>query len=561
MVSLRHLYGNPDIMTPRKMGHLTSLRTLPLFVVGEDIGHKIEELGSLNQLSGRLLVRNLMLVKDREEAKKANILGKKDMQEFVFQFGLERSQMNHTDVLEGLQPHENLKGLILEDFGGQQFSSWMTSVDSQFQNLVEIKLKNCVACEKVPTLGRLPHLKVFEMTGWDNLKCIGPEFYGLDEGIVGSNSGAGSGVVVFPALRKLSLRNMRKLEELSDVLSSPAASTSEIRVFPCLKELLISECPQLITIPSQILSIQMQRIEIGSSPHAWYQMRYSKYSLVMVVDKNSENIPFMEDFLAKSSRSLRTLQIWGLKELRILPKQLRNLTFLEKLYIYNCEKLRCFPKGLLQPTLVELHIRGCPSLECDELLSMPSLKRLVIERCPRLESFFEKGLLCLTSLQQLEIGPFSEHLPEFPWPWTRGPYSTIDMDINHHPPKHSPFISLESLTLIGWANLTCLPNIEHLTALKSLNILDFDGLEVLPEWLGNFTSLQSLMIQLCRNLRSFPSREATQRFANLRCLYIGYCPLLVERCKKESGEEWHKIAHVPLIEIRGIEISMKSPPF
>ncbi|XP_058183927.1 uncharacterized protein LOC131301582 [Rhododendron vialii] len=52
LVSLRHLCMdereiNLKVFQPM-IGHLTSLQTLPCFVVDEDMGHRIEELGSLN---------------------------------------------------------------------------------------------------------------------------------------------------------------------------------------------------------------------------------------------------------------------------------------------------------------------------------------------------------------------------------------------------------------------------------------------------------------------------------------------------------------------------------
>ncbi|XP_058183628.1 putative disease resistance protein RGA1 [Rhododendron vialii] len=571
LVSLRHLCMDERKISPKvipaKLGHLTSLQTLPLFVLGVDVGHKIEELRSLKHLRGRLRVNNLMFVNDREEAKKANMIGKKDVQELVFHFGLERSHTNHVDVLEGLQPHKNLKGLILEEFGGQKFASWMTSANPEFlQNLVKIELRSCLVCEQVPTLGHLRHLEVIKMKGLDNLKRIGTEFYGLDEGIVGSSSKSGTtrGGVVFPALRTLSLGDMPKLEEWSDVSSLPAASTSVIKFFPCLKLWLISNCPQLVTIPGQLLSVQS--ISISTVDPCWSEGRMmDSPSLLMEVNENSENIAlFLEDLLGKSSRTLRNLEIDGLKKLDCLPNQLLNLTSHEKLVIecsiliyiieekevtistglpslqqlsiLDCPQLRCLPKGLLQPTLADFCIEWCGSLECDESCSLTSLKKMTIIGCSRLGSFWEKGLVCLTSLQRLVIGGFSGHFLHFPWP--------------SYPPQQCPFISLEYLRLKGWGNLTCLPDLEHLTALKTLEIWEWGKLEALPEWLGNLSSLQSLEIWSCPNLKSLPSREAIQRLANLQHLFISRCPILADRIEKGSGEEWHKIAYTPLVQIR-----------
>ncbi|KAL7234657.1 hypothetical protein ACSBR1_018159 [Camellia fascicularis] len=50
--------NNRELM-PMMIGKLTSLQTIPFFVVGEDKGQKIEELGSLSKLRGKLMIYNL----------------------------------------------------------------------------------------------------------------------------------------------------------------------------------------------------------------------------------------------------------------------------------------------------------------------------------------------------------------------------------------------------------------------------------------------------------------------------------------------------------------------
>ncbi|KAI5347680.1 PREDICTED: putative [Prunus dulcis] len=62
---------------------------------------------------------------------------------------------------------------------------------------------------------------------------------------------------------------------------------------------------------------------------------------------------------------------------------------------------------------------------------------------------------------------------------------------------------LRTLEITGWPKLKSLPQqqIQHLTtSLTSLKIESFDGVEALPEWLGNLTSLTHLSIRRCKNL-------------------------------------------------------------
>ncbi|XP_058183953.1 putative disease resistance protein RGA3 isoform X2 [Rhododendron vialii] len=560
-------------LMPKMIGQLTSLQTLPFFVVGKEKGNKIAELGSLCQLRGRCHVYGLQHVKDKEEVEKAKMQEKSGITELGLHwdgdFG--KTDFYHEDVLQGLKPDRNVKNLLLENFGGQRLASWMSG-DIQFlQNLVDIELRSCRECEQVPTLGHLPHLEVVSMVGFDNLTHIGPNFYGLDERIFGhgsSSTRAAPTTIVFPALRKLTLCNMPQLKEWSDRSSLPVVATSTMEFFPCLEELWISDCPQLMTIPGHLLSLQASTIAWESAFYYAKGLRGPHKPYLILEVHASTNIGLLMAELLEKSKSLRFLEIQRFKELCYLPNQLLDLLSLEMLeisycsnlvYIVEdkevafdsltslqllsikwCDKLRCLPKGLLQPTLVTLAISECPNLGMahpDELCALSSLKNLRIEGCPRWKNYWEEGLLCLTSLKQLVIGDFSEELEYFPWPSSSATAAAAN--------KEFPFISLESLSLGGWEKLKYLPDqLQHLTTLRELKICSFKGLEALPEWLGNLSSLQILHLWRCRSLTSFPSLETIQRLTNLHTVFLNRCPLLLETINKESNDqEWPKIYH------------------
>ncbi|GKU85508.1 hypothetical protein SLEP1_g176 [Rubroshorea leprosula] len=159
------------------------------------------------------------------------------------------------------------------------------------------------------------------------------------------------------------------------------------------------------------------------------------------------------------------------------------------------------------------------------------LDRLAIRDCPNLVSIAEGVIGCLTQLKRLSIGGFSKKLKEFPG-------------------LNSINTSLEQLELYGWERLSQLPDqIQHLTALRYLWVSGFDGVEVLPDWLRNLSSLECLWVRKCKNLKQLPSAEAIRRLSKFHLLDIRDCPLLEERCAKESGPEWSKISHIPNISI------------
>ena len=83
-----------------------------------------------------------------------------------------------------------------------------------------------------------------------------------------------------------------------------------------------------------------------------------------------------------------------------------------------------------------------------------------------------------------------------------------------------------------------------LSKLKYLHLRRLQELESLPEeWFKNLTSLETLLIWECCNLTSLP--EGMSHLTSLQTLSIKGCPQLKQRCEKENGEDWDKISHIP----------------
>jgi Leucine-rich repeat (LRR) protein len=243
--------------------------------------------------------------------------------------------------------------------------------------------------------------------------------------------------------------------------------------------------------------------------------------------------------------SLKRLDIWGCK-LGALPSGLQCCASLEELWIMEWSELIHISDLQELSSLRVLWIRGCDkliSIDWHGLRQLPSLVELEITTCPSLSHTPEDDCLGgLTQLERLMIGGFSEEMEAFP----AGVLNSIQhLNLSG---------SLKSLWIYGWDKLKSVPHrLQHLTALERLEIRDFNGEEfeeALPEWLGNLSSLQSLHIVGCKNLKYLPSSTAIQRLSKLKTLYIRECPHLKENCRKEKGSEWPKISHIPSILIR-----------
>ncbi|KAJ7982237.1 Disease resistance protein [Quillaja saponaria] len=109
---------------------------------------------------------------------------------------------------------------------------------------------------------------------------------------------------------------------------------------------------------------------------------------------------------------------------------------------------------------------------------------------------------------------------------------------------HSPFSRLRYLFINGMEDLENFPDelLPSLTTLQDLFINDCNNLASLPEWIGKLP-LQQIYISRCCKLTSLP--EGMRDIKSLRTLWItGSSSQIKERCKKEEGEDWPKIAHV-----------------
>ena len=105
LINLRHVYFEEDKEVPFGMTRLTHLQTLSSFTLDEDGRHRLDELGGLNELKGKLVIGSLEFVRDKEEAAKSNLVGKPNIRKLELKWQRDHSADLDQDILEGLQPH------------------------------------------------------------------------------------------------------------------------------------------------------------------------------------------------------------------------------------------------------------------------------------------------------------------------------------------------------------------------------------------------------------------------------------------------------------------------
>ncbi|GLU24120.1 hypothetical protein SLE2022_400790 [Rubroshorea leprosula] len=343
LVSLRHIYFDDERHVPSSIGKLTSPQTLPLFFVGTEKGQRIEELKSLNQLRGKLKICKLELV-SQSEARKAKLKHKGELIELQFVWSENRANSDKDMVvLEGLQPHSNLKSLTIEKYRGGSCPSWMMNLEQ----LVNLKLIDCDECGDISCHELLPKLEVLNIKAMPNVKRIGRMSYHQSSSMASSSPGGGQSTKPFPALRKLKLSNMTQLEEWT--------GAQGMVVFPCLQELHIQDCPELKT---------------------WWASSSQ--------GEGESILPFPG--LGKLTLSnMTTLEKWTEAQDMIAFHRLQEL------HIQDCPELKTWWKdGSASPNLSILGIQSCPNLQGIPI-GLSKLKYLDINNCPKLMGYAQEG--------------------------------------------------------------------------------------------------------------------------------------------------------------------------
>ncbi|RDX61473.1 putative disease resistance RPP13-like protein 1, partial [Mucuna pruriens] len=282
----------------------------------------------------------------------------------------------------------------------------------------------------------------------------------------------------------------------------------------------------------------------------------------------------------KLPKSLEKLEIQSCPKLESIANRLHRNTSLESIQIWNCENLKSLPEGLhFLVNLKEIKIIGCPSLVSfpEEGLPTSSLTQLCIMSCEKLVAL-PVCMHDLDSLQELEIGycPIIQYFPEITFP-----DNLTSLWIDDHNALEAMFnwglyklSFLRDLTIIGGSlfmppkklgtmlpssltslTIQCFPHLEDLsledfhklTSLSTLTLRDLPNLKFLPHF-KYLTSLKELSIYYCPKLSCLPK---TGLPSSLWELNIQDCPFLKERCRKDKGKDWLKIADIPYVEIDG----------
>ncbi|XP_075643866.1 putative disease resistance protein RGA1 [Castanea sativa] len=488
---------------PNGLGQMTCLQTLSLFVVRDNqasssgpISSGLDELNSLNSLKGELQISNLRYLEDvYSEPSAANLRAKQYLERLTLLWHASRLYFcsdddNDSDekLLEGLQPHQNLKFLSVRGYGGVRFSSWL----SLLTNLVDLSIAGCKRCQQLPRLSQLHSLERLSLEYMEVLEYI-------SDGDINEEVPTSS---FFPSLKSIyifhcpNLKGWWRSTSTTDHRQHPHHQS--LPSFHHLSVLNIQFCPNLTSLPP--FPYLEERL---------YLCQVSLKALQPTIAMTS-SLPSSSSFLSSPFSKLKSLSLSSIKDTEALPDDwMSNLSSLKHLYIQGGPKLKSL------------------SLAVPHLTSLESLEILDCELFDSISDMGDDGtewqhLKCLSSLRYGSV-PNLKSIPS---------------GLQH-------VTALRRLEISGCPNLTIFP---ELTSVVYLRISYSPNLTSIPDGISNLTSLEELCIFNCPNLKSLPDEMVS--LMSLQKLSIAHCPDLAERCEKGIGEDWFKIAHVPVLKIR-----------
>ncbi|XP_047173008.1 putative disease resistance protein RGA1 isoform X2 [Vigna umbellata] len=308
-----------------------------------------------------------------------------------------------------------------------------------------------------------------------------------------------------PPLGKLAHLKRLKVSGMKNVkwIDGETYDGVEEKAFPSLEELIVDNLPNLERllrdegvemVPrlsqlriDDVLNFKVPRLPCVETVHA----------------RGIEAVTSFMEGVGESMACLKTLSIKFIKGVVVLPDEFRRLGALQELYIREWYDVEYFPEHVLE--------------------GLTSLRTLSVEYCEKLKSLSE-GVRHLACLENLRI----DNCPEL-----------VALPSN-----------MSQLTALRYVSISyCCTLPDGLQGVPSLGSLDISCCKCtsLPDWLGDMTSLQKLSIVYCTELRSVPS--SLQHLTNLSHLRIDGCPHLKKRCKRETGEDWQYIKHIPKIQL------------
>ncbi|XP_021759634.1 putative disease resistance protein At3g14460 [Chenopodium quinoa] len=440
--------------------------------LGGDLSSRIEEMSSRMQ--------------DIQTQTQASDLGLSDC--IIFSVEVDG---NTKKGMKWRQPHNCMK--VCEFKGCKQGLAFPACVGNRFfKCMVRVILMDCVSCESLPPLGLLPSLKELRVERMDNIKKVGPEFYGQS-------------LNPFPALTTLVFSHMSSWKKWLHPGYPASVDSNSMVAFPHLEQLSLSHCESLQgCLPPCLLSLK--KISVSYC----HQLSVTLTSLPLLENLSIITCKALQMSTASSIVCSESMDLPDVTEVTDFP--LPNSC--QTVFISDCHSLLKLHQ--IPATLTQLQIYNCDDIQSVELKKSSSATSNV-------QNIYISDCKSLTTLD----------IPEkISWLKIHNCESLKSLMINRIDKNLETPLKLAHLAVLRIAEcpkLLSLPEDLILPAIKELMIEDNANFSGLPNQIQNFTSLKYLSIKKCPNIQSFPGEGLPRSLEELHIEYMNI---------KQPLEEW-----------------------
>uniref|UniRef100_K3ZHB4 NB-ARC domain-containing protein n=1 Tax=Setaria italica TaxID=4555 RepID=K3ZHB4_SETIT len=364
------LDGCPHKLMDQASSLLHHSLTLPLFKVRADDVSSHSNLHVLEgENVGELRIVSLENVRLLEEAQRLKLLTKHNLLTLKLVWTLHADRhLEDKDLLGQLVPPKSLKDLSLEGYSSPSFCGWLMAISHHLPNLTCIELKKLPTCNNLPPLGQLPYLESLILYDIPNVTKIERSIFGgkgafprladitvshmdgLEEWNTTCPGEDGVEEFMFPMLDVLEVSKCPKL-----------------RLKPCppkCRVFKISESDQVI---SSLEEVETSSHRCNSTPTTTRLLiiRSNHHSLELF-----HHFPALRELQLSHCPNLKSLpkgmqQLSSLKSLKLnycdtaLPQWLSDISSLKKLVISDCYRIESLPARIqLLNNLTELVINN-----------------------------------------------------------------------------------------------------------------------------------------------------------------------------------------------------------
>jgi hypothetical protein len=543
-----------------QIGKLHELQELRYFVIRKNKGCGLSALSNLFDVK-HLGLHEMENIVDPLDVAKFKLSHKTQLKSLSLTWSVQLTDSLDDQILDGLEPPRGLEELHIMRYRGR-IPIWIAG--ESLLKLVYLEIKDCMSWDCIPALTALQSLKHLRLEHLSNLRCIGEDFEAHIE------SDAFIGTCFPPSLEILTIKLCPRLKRLPDLplgLSKLVLELVGIELLPKI-ELIANDHPiesSSSSMQSKLVFLHVENCsDLASLNEGLLQQQEHLGSLQKLVIKRCENIEhlppegfsglFQLKYLEVSSCpvlgmrrdtkddllpvSLKYLYIscCGDAEIPMLTS-MHMLLALRRLSLFNCDNLKNLPSEGVFKALGRLH--EITIARCRNLLSLGglgaagSVKLLTVVCCDKLEVSDSLGSLLVDDKSNDSIVDCSIELDKL----------KID---RQNLLLVEPLINLRSTKKLHICNddgMTCLPKswlLKNSASLDSIVIGVADSLVSLPPWLTELEHLQFLHIERASLIESIPEMPTSLR----KLTILGCHPLLLERCLKDIGPDWPKIANI-----------------